>query len=120
MKPYLIQSFKNDLGETDHARLIGSRTGAERVIQVSGTEPVLCPKVNAVYDCGEVSVLTISSFPASGMFSVVFISGASPATLTIPQTLAMPDRFQVEANTRYEINVRDGYALCAGWAVNVS
>ena len=120
MRPYLIQSFKNDLGETDRARLIAAQSKAARVVEVSGAELTLNPETNAVYACGEVTALTISSYPAEGSFTVVFTSGASAATLTVPQTLAMPDSFRVEANTRYEINVRDGYALCAGWAVSAS
>ena len=120
MKPYLIQSLKNDLGETSRARLIGGRSDGGQVVEVAGAEVSLSLEANTVYLCGEVTALTISSFPAKGSFVVVFTSGAAPTTLTVPQTMAMPGGFQVEANTRYEINVQDGYALCAGWAVSAS
>ena len=73
---------------------------------------------NTEYNYGELSALTISSIPASGWFSVVFDSGSTPTVLTVPNTMIMPDSFAVEANTRYEINCKDGYALVAGWAVS--
>lgn len=72
---------------------------------------------NTIYEYGELTALTISSIPSFGAFIITFTSGATPTVLTVPNTMIMPDRFTVEANTSYEINVRDGYALCAGWAV---
>ena len=120
MKPYLIQSFKNDLGETDRARMIAPEREADRVLPVSGTEVTLLPEAGAVYECGAVTALTLSGLPGNGAFAVVFTSGAEATVLTVPTDLVMPENFTVEANTRYEISVRDGYALCAGWAVSGS
>lgn len=118
MKPYVIQSFKSDRGEIADARLLSVSNDAVRVIEVSGTEVELQPEDRTVYNCGELTALTLLSFPAKGAFVVVFTSGTQATTLTVPQTLCMPADFAVEAGTRYEINVRDGYALCAGWAVS--
>lgn len=115
VKPYLVQSFVNDYGETGSARLVAPQSGTERVVEVSDAEITLSPEANAVYVCGEVSALTLSDFPAGGSFVLVFTSGAEATVLTVPQTLVMPEAFLVDANTRYEINVRDGYALAAGW-----
>lgn len=115
VKPYLVQSFINDYGETASVRVVAPKSDAERVVEVSETEITLSPEANAVYVCGEVSALTLSDLPSSGSFVVVFTSGAEPTVLTVPQTLFMPEDFLVDADTRYEINVRDGYALAAGW-----
>ncbi len=89
-------------------------------VTVSGTTPTIAAADNTIYKCGEVSTLEITSFPASGIFSVIFESGSTATTLTVPQTLVMPDSFAVEANKRYEISVMDGYATAQGWAVSAS
>ena len=73
---------------------------------------------NTEYSYGELSALTITAIANPGAFSITFTSGATPTVLTVPQTMIMPDDFTVAANTRYEINVLDGYALVAGWAVS--
>ena len=120
MKPYVIQNFKSDKGEITEARLLAVPGDAVRVVDAPGTEIELQPENRTVYHCGELTALTLSGFPAAGSFVLVFTSGAEAATLTVPQTLSMPADFTVEANTHYEISVRDGYALCAGWAVSGS
>ena len=85
---------------------------------VSGTSATIDAEVDTIYVCGEMSAVTIDTFPSVGIFSVIFDSGATATTLTVPQTLIMPDSFTVEANKRYEINVMDGYATAQGWAVS--
>lgn len=87
---------------------------------VSGATATIDAEVNTLYLCGEMTALTIDTFPPTGLFSVVFTSGATAATLTVPQTLIMPDSFAVEANKRYEVNVMDGYAVVDAWAVSSS
>ena len=119
MRPYVLQNFKNDLGEIKSARMIVPNYGA-RVVKCSGTDVTISPEAGTDYHCGEVSSLTVSDFPEIGSFVVVFTSGTTAALLTVPTGLVMPENFTVEANTRYEINVQDGYALCAGWAVNAN
>ena len=87
---------------------------------VSGSSATLDAEVDTLYLCGEMTALTIDTFPQTGIFSVVFTSGATATVLTVPQTLIMPDSFAVEANKRYEVNVMDGYAVVAEWAVSAS
>ena len=85
---------------------------------VTGTTPSITAAANTIYKCGEITSLTISSFPATGEFTVIFTSGSTPTTFTEPSGMVMPDGFSVEANKRYEINVSDGYAVVASWAVS--
>ncbi len=85
-------------------------------ITLSGTTQTIIAWDNAIYKCGELTSLTISS--AVGTSIIRFTSGTTPTALTIPQTLHMPDGFSVEANTRYEISVSGSYAVVAGWTVN--
>ena len=117
MKPYWIQSFKSDLGETERAKMIVPQSNGVRSIELSGTEVSFCPEADTVYECGELTALTISGIPEHETFAVTFTSGPAATVLTVPQTMIMPDGFSVAANTRYEINCSNGYAVVAGWAV---
>lgn len=76
------------------------------------------PEDNTIYKCGELTSLTITNPPATGSYVIKFISGATPTTTTIPTSIVFPDAFSAEANTRYEINVEDGYAVAVGWPVS--
>lgn len=85
---------------------------------VSGTTPTITPAPNTAYNCGELTSLTISNPPATGAYSIVFTSGATPTTTTIPATILGLEDFAAEANTLYEINVLDNRAVVGSWAVS--
>lgn len=68
-----------------------------------------------VYSYGELAALTITAIDASGDFIIRFTSGATATTTDFPATMIFPEEFAAEANTRYEINVSNGYALAVGW-----
>lgn len=87
---------------------------------ISGTTATIAASANTIYNCGELTALTISSVPASGAFTVIFTSGSTATVFTEPSGMTMPDGFSVEANKRYEINVSDGYAVVASWPVEES
>lgn len=109
-------------GKTGAVMLTAEDVGAapaETVVEVSGTTPTITPIHNRIYNCGEVTSLTISNPPATGAYSIVFTSGATATDLSIPPELKMPDGFTVEANKRYEINVSGGWAVAGSWAVSV-
>ena len=89
------------------------------VVTVSGTAPTITPANNTIYNCGEVASLTISNPPATGVYSIVFTSGATPTDLSVDPAIKMPDGFSVEANKRYEINVLNRWAVAGSWAVSV-
>ena len=91
---------------------------AETVVEVSGTTPTITPAPNTIYNCGEVTSLTISDPPANGAYSIVFTSGATPTDLSVDPAIKMPDGFSVEANKRYEINVLNRWAVAGSWAVS--
>ena len=82
---------------------------------VSGSTPSIAAAANTVYTCGELTSLTIISVPAIGEFSVIFTSGSTATTVSLPATLKMPS-FTIEANMIYELNVMDGRGLLAGWS----
>lgn len=82
---------------------------AETVVAVSGTTPTITPAANTIYNCGELTSLTISNPPATGKYSIIFFSGATPTT-----TVGI-ENFAAEANKRYKITVEDNYATYDSW-----
>ena len=72
---------------------------------------------------GVLSSLTITGLtaPASGQlahYHFDFDSGSPATTLTLPNTVTMPSGFTVEASTRYEIDILNGYGVVMSWAVS--
>ena len=112
-----INQMDRQLGELDTA--VGDKLDAPIVITVTGTTPTIEPQANTIYNCGEVASLTISNPPATGAYSIVFTSGSTATTTTIPATILGLEDFAAEANTLYEINVLDSRAVIGSWAVSV-
>lgn len=134
---YLLQEIleQGGTGEVTSAAVataIGSMSSAQKqstresldvsaiptVETVSGATPSIEAAANTIYECGELTSLTITSFPASGEFTIKFDSGSTPTTFTEPTGMIMPDGFSIEANKHYEINVSNGYAVKADWTVS--
>ena len=71
---------------------------------------------------GALTALTITlNAPASGdlaQYHFDFQSGSTAPTLTMPNTVTMPDSFSVEANKRYEVDVLNNYGAVVSWAVS--
>ena len=112
-----INQMDRQLGELDTA--VGDKQDQPIYITVSGTTPTITPANNTIYNCGEVASLTISNPPATGAYSIVFTSGSTATTTTIPATILGLEDFAAEANTLYEINVLDSRAVIGSWAVSV-
>lgn len=93
---------------------------AETTVTITGTTPTIIPVPNTAYKCGELASLTVSSSPASGTYSIVFTSGATPTVTSFPATVLGLDDFAAEADTIYEINVLDGRAVYKGWPLPAS
>ena len=80
------------------------------VTDLSSTSITLTAAANTYYTYGELTALTVSSFPASGTFWIVFVSGATPTVVT------GIDNFTPEANKRYKVTVENGYATFDAWS----
>lgn len=69
---------------------------------------------------GALIALTITlNAPASGdlaQYHFDFLSGSSAPTLTMPNTITMPDSFSVEASKRYEVDILNNYGAVVSWA----
>lgn len=90
----------------------------ETTVTVSGTTPTITPIRNRIYNCGELTSLTISNPTATGAYSVIFTSGSTATVTTFPASILGLEDFAAEANTIYEINVLDNRALVGSWAVS--
>ena len=89
--------------------------GVSVSVTVDGTEPVVTALPNSRYICGELSSLTFTPC-SSGLCEVVFSSGTTPTVLNLPQTVVLPEWFEVEANRTYEISILDGvYGAVMVW-----
>lgn len=71
---------------------------------------------------GAVTSLTITlGVPESGQlahYHFDFLSGSTAATLSLPQSVDMPDNFVVESNNRYEIDILNNYGTVMSWATS--
>lgn len=91
---------------------IGGEPAPTVVTDLSSTSITLEAAANTVYNCGELTSLTVSSFPAQGKFWIWFTSGATPTT-----TVGIAN-FTAEANKVYRIYVENGYATYDSWATS--
>ena len=90
-------------------------TEGMNIVTVSGTTPSIKASGNTQYVCGE--VLSLDFTPsATGICDVIFTSGSSLTVLTLPNTVKMPEWFEVEANKVYEISITNGvYGAVMVW-----
>lgn len=111
--------FSKDVVSLETSSLTDVDVYDEKDITVSGSTPTISAVPNARYKCGEVS--TLSFTPCSkGVCEVVFTSGSTATTLTIPNTVKWSDDFDpssLDASTTYALNILDGtMGVAAKWA----
>ena len=83
----------------------------------SGATVSIIPQSNNIYNCGTLTSLTITNPPLTGEYSIVFTSGSTATTTTIPNTVLGLESFAAEANKLYEINVLNNRAVVGSWDV---
>ena len=114
----LLYTFElTSSGITTSTKTLGDGIATTKTT-VSGATPSIAAAANTEYDCGTLTSLTISSFPGTGGFVVVFTSGSTATTLSLPSGLKMPANYSIDANTLYELNVEDGRGVLASWATS--
>ncbi len=91
---------------------------AAKVVSVEGTTPAITAVADTQYICGEVSTLSFTP-SATGTCDIIFESGATATTLTVPSTVKFPEWFDasaLEPNMVYEISIMNGtYGAVMAW-----
>lgn len=101
---------------------IPSGQGTQRIEKDAvDTEVTLEP--NKLYVFPEMATLNVAlsdnvDTSVADEFHFVFKSGATATTLTLPETIVMPDGFSVDANKIYEISILETMMLAKSWAVS--
>ena len=78
---------------------------------------------NKIYHfTGALTALTVTlNAPSTGKnahYHFDFLSGSTAPTVTIPNTVTMPDGWTVDASKRHEVDILNNYATAASWAVS--
>lgn len=77
---------------------------------------------NTIYSVGEAASFTVGTWTNNRRFTLIFTSGSNPTSLnwTNDHEPVWPPNFDGSpvANTRYEINVENGYAVVGAWEVS--
>lgn len=108
-----------DIDDTDLI-VVYHHIAKPRVTINSNSTANLTPEDNRIYNftAAALTSLTITNPPATGTYVIKFNSGSTPTTTTIPSTIHGLESFAAEANTHYEINVEDNYAVVGKWAIS--
>lgn len=120
-----MSSSSNEIGTyTSEAKaaiqsMLGVEKGVELIETITGTTPSITAQPNVIYQCGEVSTISITP-PANGTCDIFFTSGSTATVLTIPNTVKFPEWFDataLETDTIYEIMITNGaYGRVMTWA----
>ena len=85
---------------------------APTILTSSDPQAEIAASDNTISKCGELTSLTISDSAQNISFTVDFTSGSTATVLTVPTGYMAPGGdLTPEANTTYELNVRDGKAV---------
>ena len=111
--------FTNDTVSIEASSITDVDVWDEKDITVSGSTPTISAVPNARYICGEVSSLSFTPC-GSGVCEVIFTSGSTPTSLTVPITVKWSDDFDpsnLDASTTYALNILNGtMGVAAKWA----
>jgi hypothetical protein len=114
-KPILLDETGQAIAAAIRA---ASVTPTEVTITDSGAvTQTLLPNIAYHFTSEALTSLTITLAATSDVpqYHFDFISPSTAITLTLPETVAMPDGFAVDANTRYEIDILRGYGVAQNW-----
>ena len=91
----------------------------EETISTSGAVTKALDPYVLYHFTGALTSLTITlNAPSAGQiahYHFDFLSGSTAPTLTMPNTVTMPDSFAVEASKRYEVDVLNNYGSVIVW-----
>lgn len=104
----------------DGSKVLG--TGDIWMEQTITTDGAVTQSLNAhvfYHFTGNLTSLTITLNETEGIahYHFDFISGATAPTLTMPNTITMPDSFALSTYKRYEVDILNNYGSAIAWTV---
>lgn len=105
----------------DGTAITGTRRfWVEQTIATDGAVTQALDPYTLYHFTGNLTSLTITlNTPSAGViahYHFDFLSGSTAPTLTMPNTVTMPDSFAVEASKRYEVDVLNNFGTVVTWA----
>lgn len=114
-KPVLL----DETGQAIAAAIRAASVTPTEVTITSGGDvsQTLLPNIAYHFTSEELTSLTITFAATSDVpqYHFDFISPSTAPTLTLPDSVVMPDGFSVSANTRYEIDILRDYGVVQNW-----
>lgn len=97
----------------------GSTVMTEETVSTDGAVTKALDVNTICHFTGDLTSLTITLTPTTNLaqYHFDFISGSTAPTLTMPNTVTMPDGFSVSANRHYEISILNNLASVDSWAI---
>lgn len=99
---------------------LSSKADKIEVVSVEGATPTQEIQPNKLYKFGECASLTVTlaaEIPdIYNEYMFEFISGATPTTLNLPQTVKWMGTPTVEANKTYQVSIVNNLAVIGGWS----
>lgn len=94
-------------------------------IEMTDTDTTAEIQPNKLYVFPEMTELTLTFAAPTDTsivneYHIIFTSGSTATTLTIPDTIKIPDGFTVEANKIYELSVLEGCLSYMSWDTEVT
>lgn len=90
-------------------------------VNITGTSASITPVANTIYNCGELTSLTVNNPPTTGLYVIRFTSGSvqtaiNGSSFKSIKGLEFIDN-GVDLNTRYEIIVCDNFGVFTKWSL---
>ena len=107
-----------DLTTKQYVDNLISNVGGVQTVEITSTDPVIIAQANIRYTCS--NTITSLSFtpPAAGITEIIFTTGQTAPTVTLPATVKMPEWYEILPNMIYEISILDGvYGMVMSWTI---
>lgn len=109
---YNVESYENVEVEID--------MWTEQTISTSGAVTQALEPYVMYHFTGELTSLTVTLGQASGIacYHFDFDCGSTAPTVTIPNTVTMPDSQTFDADNHYEVDILNNYGAVLSWAIS--
>jgi hypothetical protein len=113
--PITLKELANKLGAWFLAIKEKAESPTEVTVTDIGAVTQVCEDNHIYYFRGELTSLILTEATGAREYMIVFNTGNTAPTVTFPTGVEFPSSFTVEANKRYEVSVRDQFAVAQSW-----